>query len=184
VPEVKSPKKDARPPDKLDNRTDKRDDGPKTTTKTKLTVTAAQAENLKGIARAEFEQLKEAKQAGQLTNAELGPALSVAQDLKTGKISKVHRNNPYGEPPANLSDKLVDRWEVAPDEVLNFEKTHGMGSHAEIYSVDELLKARPDADLDDFAVFTMETRIPKYRGEFKPACPQCDWLLDGVQYVE
>jgi len=33
-----------------------------------------------------------------------------------------------------------------------------------------LLKARPDASLSDFAVFTMETRIPKYRGEFKPAC--------------
>jgi hypothetical protein len=31
VPEVKSLRKDARPPDKLDNRTDKRDDGPKTT---------------------------------------------------------------------------------------------------------------------------------------------------------
>jgi predicted nucleotidyltransferase len=32
VPEVKRPKKDAKPPEKLDSRTDKRDDGPKTTT--------------------------------------------------------------------------------------------------------------------------------------------------------
>jgi hypothetical protein len=59
-----------------------------------------------------------------------------------------------------------------------------MASHAEIYAVDELLKARPDASLNDFAVFTMETRIPKYRGEFKPACVQCNWLLEGVQYVK
>lgn len=139
---------------------------------------------MKGLARTEFEQLLVAKQAGQLTNAELGPALSVAQDLRTGQISQIWRNNPTGAPPANLSETLARRWAYAPDEVLAFERTHGMASHSEIYAVDELLKVRPDASLSDFAVFTMETRIPKYRGEFKPACTQCNWLLDGVQYVE
>jgi hypothetical protein len=48
-----------------------------------------QADKLKGLARAEFESLITTIQAGMLTNAELGPALSVVQDLKTGKISQV-----------------------------------------------------------------------------------------------
>lgn len=110
--------------------------------------------------------------------------MSVAQDLRTGRISQVWRNNPTGDASANLSEALEKRWAEAPDEVLAFERTHGMASHAEIYAVDELLKIRPDASLSDFAVFTMETRIPKYRGEFKPAYTQCNWLLEGVQYVE
>jgi hypothetical protein len=86
-----------------------------------LRFTPEQADNLKGLARAEFEQLIAAKQAGQLTNAELGPALSVAQDLRTGQISQVWRNNPAGEAPVNLSEALTKRWADAPDEVLAFE---------------------------------------------------------------
>ena len=124
-----------------------------------MRFTAEQADGLKGLARTEFEQLIAAKQAGHLTNAELGPALSVAQDLRTGQISRVWRNNPVGEAPVNLSETLARRWADAPDEVLAFERTHGMASHSEIYAVDELLKVRPDASLNDFTVFTMETSV-------------------------
>ncbi len=149
-----------------------------------LRFTAEQADNLKGLVRTEFEKLMGAKQAGQLTNAELGPALSVAQDLRTGQLSQVWRNNSTGEAPANLSEVLTRRWANAPDEILAFERTHGMASHSEVYAVNELLNARPDASLQDFAVFTVETKMSKYRGEFKPACAQCNWLLEGVQYVK
>ncbi len=79
-----------------------------------MKFTAEQADNLKGLARAEFGELMAAKQAGQLTNAELGPALSVAQDLRAGQISKVWRNNPAGEVPVNLSEELTRRWADAP----------------------------------------------------------------------
>jgi hypothetical protein len=124
------------------------------------------------------------KASGQLTNAEMGPVLSVAQDLKTGQISQIYRNNQEGFMPDNMSPQLVDRLNLAPEEVLSFDHTHGIGSHAEIYAVDELFKARPEANFNDFSVFTMELQNKKYLGEYKPACTHCNWLLDDVQYVK
>lgn len=124
------------------------------------------------------------KQAKGITNKEMGPALSVAMDLKTGKISQIHRNNQQGFMPENMSPQLVDRLNIAPDDVLAFDRTHGIGSHAEIYAVDELFKARPNASFNDFAVHTIELQNTKYLGGYKPACTHCNFLLDDVQYVK
>jgi hypothetical protein len=145
-----------------------------------IRFTTEQAENLKSITRAEFDALQA---SGQSIN-KIGPALSVAQDLKTGRISPVFRNDPSGNIPDNLSDILAQRLANAPDDVLAFERTKGIASHSEIYAVDDLLKARPDANLSDFTVFTQEVKKASLRGEFKPACVQCNYLLDGVQYIK
>lgn len=130
------------------------------------------------------ESLMAMKQAGQITNREMGPALSVAMDLKTGQVSQIFRNNQQGFMPENMSPQLLDRLSIAPDDVLAFEKTHGIGSHAEIYAVDDLFKARPDANFSDFAVHTIELKNNKYLGTHKPACIHCNFLLDDVQYVK
>ena len=145
-----------------------------------IRFTTEQVENLKSLTRAEFDALQA---SGQSIN-KIGPALSVAQDLKTGRISPVFRNDPSGNIPDNLSDILAQRLANAPDDILAFERTKGIASHSEIYAVDDLLKARPDANLSDFAVFTQEVKKASLRGEFKPACVQCNYLLDGVQYVK
>ncbi|MFC3120028.1 calcium-binding protein [Agaribacter flavus] len=144
-----------------------------------VVVTAAQAENLKSLTRAEFDLLRSEGQS--ISN--IGPALSVAQDLRTGKISKVFTNDPNGNIPLDLNDALAQRLANAPDDVLAFERTKGIASHSEVFAVNEILNARPGASFNDIAVFTQEVKKASLRGEFKPACVQCDFLLNGVQYV-
>jgi hypothetical protein len=122
--------------------------------------------------------------AGKLSKKELGPVLSVAIDMKTGRVSKVWRNDRQGDAPNSLSQELRKRLASAPDHVRAYEKTKGMGSHGEIYAVDELMKARPDAKIGDIAVYTIDTRDKRFLGQRKPPCIQCDWLLEGVHYVD
>ncbi len=48
------------------------------------------------------------KQAKGITNKEMGPALSVAMDLKTGKISQIHRNNQQGFMPEEFRGQYIE----------------------------------------------------------------------------
>ncbi len=114
--------------------------------------------------------------------AELGPAVSIAQDKVTGRVSKVYFNNQQGGLPSNLSDPIATRLNSVP----KFVKTKGPGSHAEVYAVDELLQARPGAKLSDIQVLTLEidpfSKHPLL--SVKPPCIQCDHLLNGVEYLK
>lgn len=106
--------------------------------------------------------------------------MSIAQDTVTGRVSKVYFNDLKGKPPSNLSVPIASRLSTAPEYV----KTHRVGSHAEVYSVDELLKARPGAKLSDIQVLTLESAEAKRLLTVKPPCPHCDHLLEGVQYLK
>lgn len=114
------------------------------------------------------------------TKKEIGPAVSIAQDTVTGRVSKVYFNDQLGKLPSNLSDPIASRLKSVPEYV----KTKGPGSHAEVYAVDELLKARPGAKLSDIQVLTLETAEAKCLLTVKPPCPHCDHLLEGVQYLK
>jgi RHS repeat-associated protein len=114
------------------------------------------------------------------SHKKIGPSLSIAQDNKTGTLSKIYGNDNLGRMPEKLSDSIAARLESAPEYI----KTKGIGSHSEIYAVDELLKARPGAEFEDISVFTMEVQKASMRGTFKPACPHCAHLLEGVNFIK
>lgn len=113
------------------------------------------------------------------TKKQIGPAASIAQDKVTGKISKVHFNDYKGKTPDKLSSQIASKERSAPV----YERTKGAGSHAEVYAVDELLKARPGAKLCDIEVLTLEIQAPNLRWTVKPPCLHCEHLLEGVNFI-
>ncbi|WP_439625042.1 RHS repeat-associated core domain-containing protein [Gemmata sp.] len=113
------------------------------------------------------------------SKADLGPCSSIAIDRVTGRISEVYYNDALGRVPKDLTDQIARGMVTVPV----YEKTAGAGSHAEIYAVNELLKARPGAKLSEISVWTMELQMKKFFGNIKPPCPQCDHLLPGVEYI-
>jgi len=137
---------------------------------------------LKGLTQNEFDRL--VATGANPKSKTFTPALSVAQDLQTGQISQVYGNSLIGAQPAWSTTLGTRAAEVPADVLASYIKTHGFGSHAEVYAVNELLLARPTANLGDIAVFTMETKIPQYMGQVKPPCPHCDYLLEDVVYVK
>jgi MFS family permease len=130
---------------------------------------------LQCLAQSEYERLI----ASGMSNREIGPALSVAQDLRTGRVSAIYRNDPLGRMPAQLDSTIAQRLPTAPEYI----RTRGIGSHAEVYAVNDLLAARPGAMLNEIQVFTMEVASAARRGQYKPPCPQCAHLLDGVTWA-
>lgn len=75
---------------------------------------------------------------------------------------------------------------AVPDEIMaSYLKSPVPGSHAEVHAINDLLLARPGARLEEIAAYTIETGSPVWaRGMYKPACPVCDYILDGVFYVK
>ena len=122
----------------------------------------------------------EALQALGRSNNSMGPAISVATDLQTGQRSLVYLNNAAGDLPASLNPILAERLEAARG--LDYVRTAGAGSHAEVYAVNELLNARAGARLDNIAVYTQQIG-GRYNGLVKPPCPHCNLLLNEVNYA-
>jgi len=139
-----------------------------------------QTEALKGLTSAAYDQLKFAGNSPR----NLGPAFTVAQDMVTGEV-RFGLNNKLGDVPDVLSENLGSRISSMPPEVqAGYIRSAGAGSHSEIYAVNDLLLARPGARLSEIAVSTIETGTPAWaRGLYKPACPHCDFILNGVHYV-
>jgi hypothetical protein len=129
---------------------------------------------LKSAARDELARLK----AEGVSNKRLGPAISVAIDRNTGEMSQVFLNNAEGDVPARLNPLLEQRLPEARQ--LDYFKTHGAGSHAEVYAVNQLLNK--GAHIDEIAVYTEQIGTAR-AGTVKPPCPHCDFLRQGVKYV-
>ncbi len=129
------------------------------------------------MAQAEFRRLSAGMSKRQIQR-EIGPALSIAQDSKTGALSFVHANRKTL--PAGLSDQIGARLSGVPD----YYPGVLAGSHAEIYAANELLLARPGMTINELRIFTMETEIPKYFLQYKPPCPHCGHLLDGAEILK
>jgi hypothetical protein len=149
-------------------------------TRTASDMSFEQVEALKDLTHKVYSQLLEAGNS----HSKLSPALSVAQDVVTGEV-RLGLNNRFGAVPENLSPQLESRMLQMPDDVrFGYIQSHGPGSHAEIYAANDLLLARPGAQLSEIAVYTIETAQKTYRGLYKPPCRHCEYLLDGVHVVE
>ena len=138
-----------------------------------------QTEALKNLATTAYEQLQ---LAGNSHNS-LRPALSVAQDMVTGEV-RLGLNQ--ASRPDVLASQLGGRVATVPEEIMSsYLKSPIPGSHAEVQAINDLLLARPGASLNEIAVYTIETGSPvAARGLYKPACPVCSYILDGVFYVK
>jgi RHS repeat-associated protein len=110
----------------------------------------------------------------------IGPAASIAIDPKTGILSDVFFNNQKGRLPESLHPILQQRL---PDVPAGYIKTHGAGSHSEIYAVDQILKSSPGATLPEIQVLTIELKFGPNWGGIKLPCPDCNFVLNGVKYI-
>jgi hypothetical protein len=69
------------------------------------------------------------------------------------------------------------------DVLDGYIKTHGAGSHAEIYALNEAMLARPGAKPQDFLLYVVNAggKAPT-RGMPIPRCPHCEFLTNGTKY--
>ena len=117
----------------------------------------------------------------------LTPAYSTVYNPRNGKYYTAV-NNPEGKAPktSDLMPPLGDRIEHMDDETKNAISEHegGLGSHAEVWAVNEALKDDPDA-LEYLIVDTRRTGIdPKHpMGEEFVACPHCRAILQGATII-
>jgi tRNA(Arg) A34 adenosine deaminase TadA len=182
VPEIKSPKKDARPPDKLDNRTDKRDDGPKTTKETpKVKRNHPLFPELEGHAKKRAAELK-----ATMSNRKRGPVLTVLKDKKTGKLFEGLNDKQVPSELHPILKKRLDKFHEKYPSKKDWPHPSDPGTHSEIYAIDKALKAREAAgmkvtekSLKDFTLYN-ETLWKKKTGSV-PCCANCTRLIDGVE---
>ncbi|MGT2717648.1 YwqJ-related putative deaminase [Streptococcus oricebi] len=86
----------------------------------------------------------------------------------------------------DLHPLLKERTLNASQEVKDsYLFTKGFASHAEIYAVNEALKANPNASIDDLLVNVIRTGQNKNYPLGLPfkRCPHCAYILDGFHMV-
>lgn len=143
-------------------------------------VTAGRTvEQLSGPLRSTVSTELAALRAGGASNKSIGPAISAVADRRTGQISQVFTNNARGDLPAALNPQLAGRLDGARQ--LDYIKTHGAGSHAEVYAVNQMLNQ--GSRIEDLVVYTQQVG-GRFAGEVKPPCPHCAALLEGVTYAQ
>jgi hypothetical protein len=125
------------------------------------------------------------REAGFL-RAELTPAYSTVYNPRTGEF--FHSiNNPLGKEPEILDTRLQERISSMPDDVkaAHSEANQGFGSHAEVYAVNQALRADPTVRIEDLIVDTRRTGLDPKRpvGEGFAACPHCAYIIDGTHIV-
>jgi|GEM_PF-5698491 len=133
------------------------------------------AAELRGLAEAEVARLR----ATGLTSDQIGPVVSIAQDARTGQLSSIYNNDYFGRLPVNLNQQIASRLRGP---IPLYRNTKGAGSHAEIFSANELLNARSSASFNDLRILTINTQ-QKVQGTIRPPCRQCGFLLDGAEYL-
>lgn len=119
-----------------------------------------------------------AMRAAGMYNKQIGPVVSVVMDRTTGRMSRVYINAGVGELPPQMNAVLAKR--LAGAEALDYAKTKGAGTHAEVFAVNELLNR--GSKLENLLVYTEQVGTAR-AGSVKPPCPHCAHLLDGVTYV-
>jgi hypothetical protein len=87
---------------------------------------------------------------------------------------------------------LQERFNNASHDLIDsYVKTKGFASHAEVYAVNEALKANPNATMDDLLVNVIHTdksksyinKMPYAGGEMFVRCPHCQYMLDGFNMI-
>lgn len=120
-----------------------------------------------------------------LTNDQLGPAISGVYNKANGKFYTAI-NSMHGYLPDELHPLIAERIKNMPDDILlSYIRTHGAGSHAEIYAVNKALLDYENANIDDLLVYVNRTL-----GVSKPVteipfvtCPHCRYILEGFNIL-
>jgi len=114
---------------------------------------------------------------------ELTPAFTTVYNPRTGEYSTA-LNNPKGYLPDDLDPRLKERIDNMPMDIKSTvtEVNGGVGSHSEIYAINEALQKDPNANIEDLLVDTRRTGLdPKQeKGKNFPACAHCRWIIDGA----
>jgi uncharacterized Zn-binding protein involved in type VI secretion len=135
--------------------------------------------NLQAAVAAEYQRLL----ASGIAPKRLGPALAGVMDRKTGLVY-FGRNAPGPQLPKVLAPRMREAINNMPKDVLDsYIKTHGAGSHAEIYALNDAMLARPGAKPQDFLLYVVNAGgKASSRGMPIPRCPHCAHLTEGTQY--
>ncbi|WP_169334451.1 YwqJ-related putative deaminase [Hahella ganghwensis] len=145
-------------------------------------LTLNQRINLKGAVIDEYASLTEGLSIRQ-TRKQVGPVLAGVMDSKTGDVFFGLNSGPGGKLPDNLTPLLSDR--IPDASKIDYIKTQGAGSHAEIHALNDAFIARPNADISDFLLYTINSGQKGSAAKFGtpvPRCPHCEFITDGVQY--
>lgn len=137
--------------------------------------------NLRGAVADEYSRLTHGLSNNQILR-EAGPVLAGVLDTKTGQYF-FSRNSGPGELPDDLVPLLSTRIEDAKS--INYIKSHGAGTHAEVHALNNAFRARDDANLSDLMLYTINSgqkgSAAKF-GTLVPRCPHCEFITDGVKY--
>lgn len=143
--------------------------------------------NLRGETMKQYNAMKEVVKS----KKQLGPAFSTVYDKTTGKYYSAI-NNFDGNKPGDLHPLLQERYNNASQDLIDsYVKTKGFASHAEVYAVNEALKANPNATMDDLLVNVIHTnkgksyinKMPYAGGEMFVRCRHCQYMLDGFNMI-
>ena len=104
-----------------------------------------------------------------------GPVLAAVKDKVTGETF-FGTNDPQGKIPSGLSPEILER--IPEAQRIEYVKTHGAGSHAELYAIAKALEARPDLALSDLLLHAVSTKT----GLPVPRCPHCAHLTQGTHF--
>lgn len=119
------------------------------------------------------------------SNKTLGPAVAGAYDRATHKIYYGY-NDREGKPPANLTFHIKDKLDSMPKAIKEkYQKTRGIGSHAEVYAANKALLNNRKADISRILIW-VNNRMgrEKQTVEFPfPTCDHCEYILDGFDIV-
>ena len=120
-----------------------------------------------------------------LTNDQLGPAISGVYNKANGKFYTAI-NSMHGYLTDELHPLIAERIKNIPDDIrLSHIRTHGAGSHAEIYAVNKALLDYENANIDDLLAY-----VNRILGVSKPVteipfvtCPHCRYILEGFNIL-
>ena len=143
--------------------------------------------NLRGETMKQYNAMKEVVKS----KRQLGPAFATVYDKTTGKYYSAI-NNFDGKKPGDLHPLLQERYNNASQDLIDsYVKTKGFASHAEVYAVNEALKANPNATMDDLLVNVIHAdkgksyinKMPYAGGEMFVRCRHCQYMLDGFNMI-
>jgi len=124
----------------------------------------------------------------ELLRDELGPAFTTVYNPRTGKYYTAG-NDPDGLAPSRLDPRLEERIKNMPPEIRDAVMEHqtpggdaGLGSHSEVYALNEALLDDPSINIEDLLVDTRRTGLDDnyHVGDDFPACPHCQYIISGA----
>jgi hypothetical protein len=109
----------------------------------------------------------------------IGPCMTITQDTIGGQISGIYINT---KKVGSFVASIEDRIDAA--NAVNYYKDVKAGTHCEIFSANELLLQNSNLSFGHLNVFTIELQDKRFMLQWKEACPRCEVLLDGANFMQ